>query len=197
MSRIALAFSCFFRLLFGRSLSADAARYLPPGAAPVPPAALPPATASVVTPPTHERTADKPRKDGGQAQQREGALALLALLQREGRLIDFLREPLDGFSDAEIGATARGIHRGCKKVIDQHFTFEVMIPGEEEEKVTVPKGFSPAEIRLIGEARGEPPFVGLLRHHGWRASEVRLPTLAEGVDRTVVAPAEVEVGAGA
>jgi hypothetical protein len=87
------------------------------------------------------------------------------------------------------------VHRGCKKVIDDHFAFEPMMPGEEEAKVTVPKGFDPSEIRLIGEAKGEPPFRGTLRHHGWRATSVKLPGLADGVDRTVVAPAEVEVGA--
>ena len=32
----------------------------------------------------------------------------------------------------------------------------------------VPRGFDPSEIRLIGEAKGEPPFKGTLRHHGWR-----------------------------
>ena len=69
------------------------------------------------------------------------------------------------------------------------------MPGEEETKVSVPKGFDPAEIRLIGEAKGEPPYKGTLRHHGWRAVETKLPSLAEGVDRTVIAPAEVELSA--
>ena len=69
------------------------------------------------------------------------------------------------------------------------------MPGEEEAKVAVPKGFDPAEIRLIGEAKGEPPFRGTLRHHGWRVVDAKLPTLAEGVDRTVIAPAEVELTA--
>ena len=85
------------------------------------------------------------------------------------------------------------IHRGCKKVLDGHFTLEAVLPGEEEERITVPKGFDPAEIRLVGEARGEPPFKGTLRHHGWRATSAKLPALADGVDRTVIAPAEVEL----
>ncbi len=67
------------------------------------------------------------------------------------------------------------------------------MPGDEDSKVSVPKGFDPAEIRLIGEAKGEPPYRGTLRHRGWRATDVKLPTLADGVDRTVIAPAEVEV----
>ena len=140
------------------------------------------------------KTDDKPRIATAQ-HHRDGALALLALLQREGRLVDFLREPLDGFADADIGAAARDVHRGCKKVLDQHLSFEPVMPGAEEEKVTVPKGFDPAEIRLIGEAKGEPPFRGTLRHHGWRVVEAKLPALADGIDRTVVAPAEVELGA--
>ncbi|NJL27802.1 MAG: DUF2760 domain-containing protein, partial [Thermoanaerobaculia bacterium] len=32
------------------------------------------------------------------------ALLLLATLQREARLIDFLMEPIDGYTDAKIGA---------------------------------------------------------------------------------------------
>jgi len=190
---IGLAFKSFFRLLFGNKLPPEAAAYLPAdaikGLLPAVAAAPPPAKPSEPAKPV----ADKPRKDAA-TMHREGALAMLALLQREGRLIDFLREPLDGFSDADIGAAARDVHRGCKKVIDQHLSLEPMIPGTEDDKITVPRGFDPSEIRLIGEARGEPPFAGTLRHPGWRAVETRLPALADGMDRTVLAPAEVEVG---
>ncbi len=196
MSRIGLAFSSFFRLLFGKKLAPEAAAYLPedaikallPAAPPVPAEPKPKPAEPVVTAPKVEA----PRKSDAVAQ-RDGALALLALLQREGRLVDFLREPLDGFGDADIGAAARDVHRGCKKVVDQCFTLEAVMPGEEDAKVSVPKGFDPGEVRLIGEARGEPPFAGTLRHHGWRATKAQLPTLADGVDRTIVAPAEVEV----
>ena len=89
------------------------------------------------------------------------------------------------------------MHRGCRKVLDQHLTFEAVMPGAEEDKVSVPKGFDPAEVRLIGEAKGEPPYRGTLRHHGWRVTESKLPALADGVDRMVIAPAEEEVELGA
>lgn len=188
---VGLAFRAFFRLLAGKKLPPECADWLPEPVKllPEPVKAKPveaakPAPAPVV--------ADKPKKDAATAH-REGALAMLALLQREGRLIDFLREPLDGFSDGDIGAAARDVHRGCKKVIDQHLSLEPMLPGNEDDKVTVPRGFDPSEIRLIGEARGEPPFAGTLRHHGWRAVDTRLPALADGLDRSVLAPAEVEV----
>jgi Domain of unknown function (DUF2760) len=200
MSRIALAFSSFFRLLFGKKLSAAAAAYLPDDARPAlpPPEAAPRAAKPEAAPAPKQaepeaRPAPAERKKSESAAQREGALALLGLLQREGRLIDFLREPLDDFEDADIGAAARDVHRGCKKVLDQVFQLEAVMPGDEDSKVSVPRGFDPTEVRLIGEAKGEPPFSGTLRHHGWRATGATLPTLAEGVDRAVVAPAEVEV----
>ena len=123
----------------------------------------------------------------------EGALVLLGLLQREGRLVDFLRESLDQHADAAIGAAVRDIHRGCKKVLDEHLRLEPVMPGQEEGPVVVPRGFDPAEVRLIGKASGEPPFRGILVHHGWRALGMKLPTLTEGVDRRVLAPAEVRL----
>jgi hypothetical protein len=203
MHRIGLAFSSFFRLLFGKKLHPDAAEYLPEEAIkallPEPkPELKADAKADPKPDPKPEKKAEPaaapaaPKKPDGTAQ-REGALALLALLQREGRLVDFLREPLDTYGDADIGAAARDVHRGCKKVLEQCFTLEAVMPGEEDAKVSVPKGFDPGEVRLIGEARGEPPFAGTLRHHGWRATKAQLPALTDGVDRAIVAPAEVEV----
>ena len=192
MSRIGLAFSSFFRLLFGKKLSPAVTAYLPDELARLPEPKPEPAKAPPKPEPKPEAAPAAAKKDAGAAQ-RDGALALLALLQRDGRLIDFLREPLDSFSDADIGAAARDVHRGCKKVLDQYFTLEPVLPGADDAKVTVPKGFDPTEIRIIGEAKGEPPFAGALRHHGWRAAKAALPSLADGVDRTIVAPAEVEL----
>jgi len=37
----------------------------------------------------------------------EGAVYTLMLLQREGRLVDFLQEDLSGFSDEQIGVAVR------------------------------------------------------------------------------------------
>lgn len=213
MSRLFLAFVCFVRVLFGRKLPPEAIAYLPAGATPpsLPAPAPKPADRADAGQPAGDgrdrsgkvatkeaaakevkAEAEKPRVSAAQ-HHRDGALALLALLQREGRLVDFLREPLDGFSDADIGAAARDVHRGCRKVLDQHLSLEPVMPGREEERVAVPRGFDPAEIRLIGEAKGEPPFRGTLRHHGWRVVDAKLPALTDGVDRMVIAPAEVEL----
>lgn len=195
MRRFSLAFACFFRLLFGGKLPKRAVDYLPEGARP--PELLPPQESEAASDerppkqPPHIKEARRPRDVS--AHHRDGALALLALLQREGRLVDFLRESVDDYDDADIGAAARDIHRGCKKVLDDFFTLEAVMPGAEDDPVTVAEGFTPTDIKLIGEAPGEPPFRGVLRHHGWRAAEVKLPTLTDGVDRRVLAPAEVEV----
>lgn len=195
MTRFVLAFSCWFRILFGKKLRPDVLAFLPDEIKALPPpAAEEPAKPEKPRKPEKqpEKAPEKPRVSPAQAH-RDGALAFLALLQREGRLVDFLREPLDGFGDADIGAAARDVHRGCRKVLEQHLSIEPVMPGAEEEKVSVPKGFDPAEVRLIGEAKGEPPFRGTLRHHGWRVVDAKLPTLADGVDRAVIAPAEVEL----
>lgn len=208
MSRITLAFSCFFRLLFGAKLPERAAEYLPESARPALPEATTEAKADEATrraeQPEAERDEARPatkpepqrpeRRSGQQAEyHKDGALALLALLQREGRLIDFLREDLSEYEDDEIGASVRDIHRGCRKVIDEHLELEPVMPGAEDEDVTVPKGFDPGEIRLVGDVTGEPPFKGVMRHHGWRVAKAKLPTLTDGVDRHVLAPAEVEI----
>jgi hypothetical protein len=196
MSRIALAFSCFFSILFRGRLPAAAALHVPPEWFPTP-APQPPALAAPPSAPAALPAASAPtvaREAGTNGDGRiEGALLLLGLLQREGRLVDFLRESLDQHADAAIGAAVRDIHRGCKKVLDEHLRLEPVMPGQEEGPVVVPRGFDPAEVRLIGKASGEPPFRGILVHHGWRAAGVKLPTLSEGFNRSVLAPAEVRL----
>jgi hypothetical protein len=193
MSRVSLAFRCFFRVLFSGHLPPDAVALLPEAkAAPaLPEPKEPRPEPKAKEAPVPER---RPAPSDLAAHHRDGALALLALLQREGRLVDFLRESLDDYSDGDIGVAARDIHRGCSKVIAEHFVMEAVMPGREEARVVVPAGFDPGEVRLVGKVSGQPPFTGTLRHHGWRVIETKLPTLTDGVDRRVVAPAEVEIG---
>ena len=61
------------------------------------------------------------------------------------------------------------------------------------ERVTVPKGFDPSAVRVLGNVTGEPPYSGELQHPGWRVKELKLPTVAEGQDQFVLQPAEVQV----
>jgi hypothetical protein len=120
-------------------------------------------------------------------------LVLLASLQREGRLIDFLQQDVTGFSDEEVGAAARVVHAGCRKVLQNSFELEPALRDPEGTTVAVPPGFDAQRIRLTGNVAGQPPFRGTLRHHGWVASAIRLPAVSEGLDHRVVAPAEVEL----
>lgn len=120
-------------------------------------------------------------------------LAVLALLQREGRLIDFLREDVSSFTDADIGAAARVVHAGSRKVVDQYLTLEPVLKDAEGATVTVPVGFNAERIRLTGNVAGQPPFRGALKHHGWIATSIRLPAISSALDPRVIAPAEVEL----
>ena len=120
-------------------------------------------------------------------------LRLLALLQREGRLLDFLLEDIQGIPDAQIAAAVRDIHGTCGKALREHLTLKRIIDGEEDSTTTVAPGFDPSAIRLTGQVTGQPPFTGTLRHHGWRVSEIKLAKPPAGADEFVVQPAEVEL----
>jgi hypothetical protein len=120
-------------------------------------------------------------------------LILLAALQREGRLVDFLQQDAAGFSDQDIGAAARVVHSGCKKVLRQFFDLSPAAPGTEGSPMTVPAGFDTERIRLTGNVSGQPPFKGTLKHHGWIATQVRMPAISDTFDPRVIAPAEVEL----
>lgn len=121
------------------------------------------------------------------------ALALLALFQREGRWVDFLQEDVAAFSDAEIGAAARVVHAGSRRVMQQCLTLEPVLADAEGANVTVPPGFDAGRIRLTGNVAGQAPFRGALKHHGWIATSVRFPALSPALDPRVIAPAEVEL----
>ena len=123
----------------------------------------------------------------------DAALQPLALLQRDARLIDFVGEDLGAYADAQIGAAARLVHEGCARVLREHFTLVPVRDEAEGARVTLAPGFDAAAVRVTGNVVGQPPFTGVLAHRGWRATEVRLPRLAERHDARIVAPAEVEL----
>jgi hypothetical protein len=123
----------------------------------------------------------------------DSALQLLALLQQEGRFVDFLEENVTAYSDAEIGGAARVVHEGCRKVLREHVQLEAVRAEAEGARLTLAAGFDAAAVRLTGNVVGQPPFTGTLMHRGWRAIEIKLPKLAEGHDPRVLAPAEVEL----
>ena len=181
-ARLILAFRVFFRVLFNSSVAERVSRALV-GEAPSKPATLePPKPVVKKEPPTPKPPA------------RSEALNLLATLQREARFVDFIQEQLGSYSDAQIGAAVRDVHRQCAEVLGRIFGLRPLVEAAEGAEMDVPVGFEPARFRLVGNVTGQPPYRGRLCHHGWEASKVELPEWTGGAAAArVVAPAEVEL----
>lgn len=164
-NRIKLSLAAFFTILFKGRL----------------PAALEVSRGEPPAPPDWEKAFDV-------------AVQVLALLQREGRFVDFVCEDIANYSDAQIGAAARDVHAGCRRVLERYVALETILQGREGQPVTVgqDRPVDPAALHLIGNVVGAPPFRGTLLHPGWRVVRVDLPPVAPAA-RAVVAPAEIEV----
>jgi hypothetical protein len=122
------------------------------------------------------------------------AVQMLSILQRQGRFIDFMEEDLSNYSDEQVGAAVRDIHRGCKEGLREHLELKPILAEEEGAQVTIKPGFDLDSIRLTGNVTGDPPFRGILRHHGWRVTRIDLPRpLREQEKEWVLSPAEVEI----
>jgi hypothetical protein len=185
--RIPIAFGAFFGSLSDAAYAARVqALSLPPVPVPVPAAPMP-APAPTPTP------AVAPAPIAPQEASADAALQLLALLQREARLIDFTQEDLSAYSDADIGGPARLVQQGCAKVLREHFTLAPVRAEAEGSRVTLNEGFDARAIQLTGNVVGQAPFKGVLSHRGWRATDTRLPKLADSHDASVLAQAEVEL----
>jgi Domain of unknown function (DUF2760) len=120
-------------------------------------------------------------------------IRFLLLLQREGRLVDFLTEDIQGFDDAQVGAAVREVHTKCQAALKDHLDMEPVIGKDEGATVEIPSGFDPSAVRLVGNVTGNPPFRGRLLHRGWRVKQIKLAPAPEGQDLFVLQPAEVEL----
>ena len=180
LNKFSLAIRAFFAILSDKQFAARVRdlRAGEPGTAPPEPS--PAAQRKATAPPLTDAVPD-------------GALLLLGLLQREARFIDFIHEDVAAYADAEIGAAARVVHEGCRKVLADNFTINPVREEAEGSRVTLPRGFDAAAIRVIGNVVGQPPFHGSIVHRGWRVVDTRLPRLASGYELSIVAPAEVEL----
>jgi hypothetical protein len=174
-TRVWFAWIVYFKILFDGAYAAE----VKSGGKALPAAPEPPPKPEKKEPPPPPST--------------DAALQLLALLQREGRLVDFLEEDLSSASDADIGAAARVVHTGCRKALHAHLTLEPVRSEDEGAKVTLDDGFDAAQVKLTGNVSGKGPHTGVLRHKGWRAAKISLPTAVDGHDARVLAQAEVEL----
>lgn len=125
---------------------------------------------------------------------RSDAVSLLAALQREGRLIDFLKEPIDGYSDAQVGAAVRDIHRDCGAVLERQFAICPVLEQPEGSPVALSSKTMAGRIQLSGKVGDGTPASGVLVHHGWKLTKCDLPVWTGDADTaSIIAPAEVEV----
>ena len=186
MSRVSTAFRAFFGALFNPQLSARIQDVLEHPTLEVSPSA--PAPASV-------KPVEVPRPPVVAKPKQSEAVTLLATLQREARLIDFLKEDLSNYADEQVGAAVREIHRESASVLNRLFAIRPILGENEGSRVTVPAGFDAARYRLTGKVSGDAPFQGTLQHHGWEVSKCEIPEYVGGESgATTISPAEVEIG---
>ena len=170
--RLILAFRSFFAILFKGALPDDVAAALGLTRRTVAKPAPAPATA----PPTST----------------DGALQILAILQRDSRLIDFLMEDIAAYSDDQVGAAVRSLHDQSRDALNRYIQLAPVIDGVEG-TFTRLASIDPSSVKLLGNVPPQPPPGGVLRHKGWRCVKVDLPALQGKQDAKIIAPAEVEI----
>jgi Domain of unknown function (DUF2760) len=146
-------------------------------------------------PPTPAAEPARPAPEWPRASRAAEIVHFLAMLQEKGRLVDFLMDDINAYSDTQVGAAARVVHAGCKGVLQEHFSIHPVRTEQEGSTVQVPAGYSADEYRLVGKIAGSAPFSGVLVHRGWKTDRVKLPQLLRGAADPLpaIAPAEVEV----
>ncbi len=123
---------------------------------------------------------------------RSDAVTLLATLQREARLVDLIQEPLDQYSDAQIGAAARPCLAQCRSTLKRIFDLRPLIDAPEGHSVEVPAGASPQRYQWVGEVSAD-KRAGKLVHPGWEAARCELAQwTGEAADAKIVAPVQLE-----
>lgn len=178
MSRISLAFSSFFGLLFGGELPESVISALGLSKRAAKTAAAP---------------APAPKVDVS-----EGALQLLGLLQRDSRLLDFLMEDISPYSDEQVGAAVRNIHESSRTTLQRYLALQPVIDGVEGAVTQLtaagPLKNDPAAIKLLGNVPADGNVkAGVLRHKGWRVEKIDLPAYPAKANLKILAPAEIEV----
>jgi hypothetical protein len=176
LNRILLAFRSFFALLFQGALPDDVVRALHLSRSAPPPAK---AAAAPVPAPAVRGSSD-------------GALQMLAILQRDSRLIDFLMEDITSYADEQIGAAVRELHDQCRDSMARYVTLQPVIDGVEGTFAKAPSTDANV-VKFVGNVPAKPPAGGTLRHKGWRAVKIDLPALGSKQDAAVIAPAEIEI----
>lgn len=178
--RIFLAFKVFFAVLFNSTKAGNVRLALEDKRQP--------------TAAEREEKAVRPEPPRPKPPIRSDAVSLLAALQREARFVDLAMEPLDNYTDEQVGAAARDVLRDCRKVLDRLLALAPVVEQSEGAEIEVPAGFDTGQFRLTGNVAGQPPFHGSLVHHGWRAEKCEIPEWSGSETAApIVAPAEIEL----
>jgi hypothetical protein len=192
VQRLVLMLILPFRVLFDGRLARLVERAMQGDLPSSTPAPTLPAAAKVDEKPVVVAAPAAPKVDVA-ATEAAGGLHMLAILQREARLIDFFMEDVGSFSDAEVGAAVRVVHEGGRRVLKDYVVLKPVRSEDEESMVTVDKGFDPEAVRLTGNVAGEPPYKGRLTHKGWAVVEAKLPVRQSNAAVKVIQPAEIEI----
>ena len=120
-------------------------------------------------------------------------LRLLKTLQQSGRLIDFLKEDISAYTDAQVGAVVRKLHASCGEAVEDMITVRAIYEESEGCEVKIPQGYDPSEVKVVGNVTGEGPYTGRLVHKGWKAHKISLPKQVGEINEAVLCAAEVEV----
>jgi Domain of unknown function (DUF2760) len=192
LTRLWFAWLCFIRVLLDAHFAARVWGIRE--ALPLPPSGTPAASSAQALDGSRPKSESVSVPAGPSVAPTTPALQLLSLLQREGRLVDFLQQDITAFSDVDVGVAARVVHEGCRRALRAHAEIEPVLPEDEGARVNLAAGFDADKVRLVGDVQGEPPYTGVLRHRGWRASKLELPQIIGDHDARVLAPAEVELG---
>jgi hypothetical protein len=176
MGRLILAFKLFFKVLFDQALADRAAGLFAPLAT------------ETVKPAPVTTTPVKP------VSTRSDALTLLAVLQREARLIDFIKEEIAAYDDAQIGAAVRDVHRDAAAVLERLFSLRPLLEQTEGSEIALPANPDASRLKLVGNLGAQTPPRGRLQHAGWQATKSDLPQFTGSAEAAkIIAPAEVEV----
>ena len=175
MSRILLAFRCFFNILFSGELSSDVLNALK-------------LTRRGGTTAASKSTAAAPAAPAIKTS--DGALQILGIMQRDSRLVDFLMEDISAYSDEQVGAAVRDVQLQSRQTLERYLKLQPVIDGVEG-TFTKTEGLDAAALKFVGKVppSGKAPG-GVLRHKGWKADKVDLPPIGP---TDVLAPAELEI----
>ncbi len=190
MVRFIMAWKAFWSILTGRVPAERAQALL---VSPLPEPSTHTAPVDEVRAKRSGKTSSLPAESA--ASGRSAAITLLATLQREARLVDLVMEPLEEYTDEQIGAAARDVLKKCRQVLDRTLALQPVIAQSEGATVPIDDDYDVGRIRLVGSLDEQPPASGTLVHPGWQARRVQLADWSGQPDSAlVVAPAELQCG---